>query len=127
MSMAAGLAVLEVIEEDGLQENSRIVGEFLMQGLTRLKAEHRLIGDVRGMGLMLGVELVTDRAAKTPASAQTLEVLELCREMGVLVGKGGLNGNVLRIKPPMCISQADAEFALDVLDRALRWIETRGG
>lgn len=127
VSMAAGLAVLEVIEEDGLQENSRIVGEFLMQGLTRLKAEHRLIGDVRGMGLMLGVELVTDRDAKTPASAQTLEVLELCREMGVLVGKGGLNGNVLRIKPPMCISQADAEFALDVLDRALRWIETRGG
>ncbi|MEO8199898.1 MAG: aspartate aminotransferase family protein [Gemmatimonadota bacterium] len=123
VSMAAGLAVLEVIEEDGLQENSRVVGEYLMKGLLRLKAEHRLIGDVRGMGLMLGVELVTDRDARTPATSETLEVLELCREMGVLIGKGGLNGNVLRIKPPMCITQPDAEFALDVLDRAFRWIE----
>ena len=68
---------------------------------------------------MLGVELVADRATREPASAQTLEVLEAARDMGVLIGKGGLDGNVLRIKPPMCITIPDADFAVDVLDRAL--------
>ena len=119
VSMAAGLAVLEVIEEDGLQENTRKVGGRLLRGLRRLQERHPLVADVRGMGLMLGVELVTDRATHSPASAQTLDVLEAAREMGVLVGKGGLDGNVLRIKPPMCITADDADFALDVLDRAL--------
>ena len=76
VSMAAGLAVLEVIEEDGLQENARKVGGRLLGGLRRLQERHPLVGDVRGMGLMLGVELVTDRATHAPASAQTLEVLE---------------------------------------------------
>jgi len=70
------------------------------------------------MGLMLGVELVADRASRAPASAETLQVLEEARSMGVLLGKGGLAGNVLRIKPPMCITAEDVDFALDVLDRA---------
>ena len=68
---------------------------------------------------MLGVELVRDRGTKEPAKKETLAVLEAAREMGVLVGKGGIDGNVLRIKPPMCITAADADFAVDVLDRAL--------
>jgi alanine-glyoxylate transaminase/(R)-3-amino-2-methylpropionate-pyruvate transaminase len=68
---------------------------------------------------MLGVELVADRSTRAPATAQTLDVLEAAREMGLLLGKGGLEGNVLRIKPPMCITADDADFALDVLDRAL--------
>jgi alanine-glyoxylate transaminase / (R)-3-amino-2-methylpropionate-pyruvate transaminase len=124
VSMAAGLAVIEVIDEDGLQENARRVGTRLLQGLRRLQAEHRLIGEVRGMGLMLGLELVADRATREPASAQALEVLEAAREMGVLIGKGGLDGNVLRIKPPMCITIQDADFAVDVLDRALTRVTT---
>jgi alanine-glyoxylate transaminase / (R)-3-amino-2-methylpropionate-pyruvate transaminase len=95
-----------------------VVGGRLRDGLERLAREHRLIGDVRGMGLMLGVELVTDRATRAPASAETLQVLEEARSMGVLLGKGGLAGNVLRIKPPMCITAEDVDFALDVLDRA---------
>jgi len=119
VSTAAGLAVLEVIDEDGLQENCRVVGGHLKAGLTRLAATHHLIGDVRGMGLMLGLELVRDRATKVPAKAETLDVVEAMREHGVLVGKGGLDGNVLRLKPPMCITIADADFALDALDRAL--------
>ena len=123
VSMAAGLAVLDVIDEDGLQENSRVVGARLQNGLRELMERHPLIGDVRGMGLMLGVELVRDRQTREPAKAETLELLELCREMGVLVGKGGLDGNVLRIKPPMCITAEDADFALDVIDRALTKIE----
>ena len=119
VSMAAGLAVLETIDEDGLQENARVVGGRFLAGLRELQSRHPLIGDVRGMGLMLGVELVKDRATRAPAREETLQVMEAAREMGVLIGKGGLDGNVLRIKPPMCITAADADFALDVLDRAL--------
>jgi alanine-glyoxylate transaminase / (R)-3-amino-2-methylpropionate-pyruvate transaminase len=124
VSVAAGLAVLEVIDEEGLQENARKVGGRLLRGLRRLQASHSLIGDVRGMGLMLGVELVTDRTTRAPATAQTLEVLEAAREMGVLLGKGGLDGNVLRIKPPLCVTAEDVDFAVDVLDRALARVET---
>jgi alanine-glyoxylate transaminase/(R)-3-amino-2-methylpropionate-pyruvate transaminase len=119
VSMAAGLAVLDVIEQDGLQENSRVVGGRFKAGLQALQRSHPLIGDVRGMGLMLGVELVRDRGRKTPAKEETLDVLEAAREMGVLLGKGGLDGNVLRIKPPMCLTAADVDYALDVLDEAL--------
>ena len=119
VSTAAGLAVLDVIDSDGLQENSRVVGGRLKTGLERLMRSHALIGDVRGMGLMLGVELVRDRSTKEPAKNETLDVLEAAREAGVLIGKGGLEGNVLRIKPPMCITKADVDFALDVFDRAL--------
>lgn len=119
MSMAAGLGVLETIERDGLQDNAREIGGLLKEGLEEMARRHPLIGDVRGRGLMLGVELVEDRDAKTPATAQTVEVLEVARELGVLIGKGGLYGNVLRIKPPMCIGREDAEFALAVLDEAL--------
>jgi alanine-glyoxylate transaminase/(R)-3-amino-2-methylpropionate-pyruvate transaminase len=71
------------------------------------------------------VELVKDRSTKTPAKEETLQVMEEAREMGVLLGKGGLEGNVLRIKPPMCITAEDADFALDVLDRALVRIAER--
>jgi alanine-glyoxylate transaminase / (R)-3-amino-2-methylpropionate-pyruvate transaminase len=119
VSMAAGLAVLEVIDEDGLQENAKKVGGRLLRGLRRLQERHQVVGEVRGLGLMLGLELVTDRSTRAPATTQTLEVLEAAREMGLLLGKGGLDGNVLRIKPPMCITAEDADFALDVLDRAL--------
>ncbi len=117
--MAAGLAVIDVIDEDGLQENSRVLGKKLKDGFRELAKHHQLIGDVRGMGLMLGVELVRDRKTKEPAKKETAALLEAAREMGVLLGKGGLDGNVLRIKPPMCITAEDADFTLDVLDRAL--------
>jgi len=117
--MAAGEAVIDVIDEEGLQENSRVVGAHFKAGLEKLMDRHRLIGDVRGMGLMLGVELVRDRGTKEPAKEETLDVLEHAREMGVLLGKGGLFGNILRIKPPMCITREDVGFALEVLDKAL--------
>ena len=119
VSMAAGLAVLDVIEEEQLQRNAKAMGARLKDGLTRLGKSHRLIGDVRGMGLMLGVELVRDRGTKEPAKQETADLLESLREMSVLVGKGGLNGNVLRIKPPMCITEADVDYALDAINRGL--------
>ena len=75
------------------------------------------------MGLMLGVEVVSDRATKAPGKAETAEVLEATRELGLLIGKGGLDGNVLRVQPPMCITADDVDFALDVLDQAFGSVE----
>jgi alanine-glyoxylate transaminase/(R)-3-amino-2-methylpropionate-pyruvate transaminase len=75
------------------------------------------------MGLMLGVELVRDRGTKEPAKAETVEILEATRELGVLIGKGGLDGNTLRIKPPMCITADDVDFALEVFDQAFARVE----
>jgi alanine-glyoxylate transaminase / (R)-3-amino-2-methylpropionate-pyruvate transaminase len=119
VSLAASLAVLDVIDEEGIQANAKKLGARFKSGLERLAKSHKIIGDVRGMGLMLGVEMVRDRGTKEPAKDETADVLEAAREMSLLVGKGGLNGNVLRIKPPMCITEADVDFALDVLDRAM--------
>ena len=116
---AQGKAVLEVIEREKLQANSLKVGAHLVAGLEKLKARHNLIGDVRGKGLMLGVELVKDRVGKEPAKAECAQVVEKCRELGLLLGKGGLWGQTIRIAPPMCLTQPDADFLLDVLDTAL--------
>ncbi|MEE9212339.1 MAG: aminotransferase class III-fold pyridoxal phosphate-dependent enzyme, partial [Phycisphaeraceae bacterium] len=77
------------------------------------------IGEVRGMGLMLGVELVRNRQSKQPATAQTADLVEQCKDRGLLLGKGGLSGNVLRIKPPMCVTKDDADFIADCLDEVL--------
>ena len=119
ISMTQGLATLEVIDRENIQENARVVGEHLKSRLLDLQQRQPLIGDVRGMGLMLGVELVRDRQTKEPASTETVELLERCKERGLLVGKGGLFGNVLRIKPPMCLTKDDADFLVDCLDDVL--------
>jgi alanine-glyoxylate transaminase/(R)-3-amino-2-methylpropionate-pyruvate transaminase len=115
-----GRAVLRVIDEDGIQANAATLGAKLKAGFQALARRHDLIGDVRGLGLMLGIELVKDRVGKAPAKEECARVFERCRELGLLIGKGGLHGNVLRIKPPMCLTAADADFMLDVLDAAFR-------
>ncbi len=119
VSMAQGMAVLDVIEEEKLQQNCKVVGAVLKSGFEKLMEKHRILGDIRGKGLMLGVELVRDRSTKEPAKEETAELLERARDRGVLLGKGGLFGNVLRIKPPMCITKQDVEFALAVIDDSL--------
>jgi alanine-glyoxylate transaminase / (R)-3-amino-2-methylpropionate-pyruvate transaminase len=115
---AMGKAVLEVIERENLQTNSLKLGNFILAGLEKLRAKHPLMGDIRGKGLLLGIELVKDRQTKEPAKAECAQVLEVCREKGLLLGKGGLHGSVIRFAPPMCITQADAEFMLEVFDTA---------
>ncbi len=119
ISMTQGLATLEVIDREGIQENAKMVGGHLKNLLVDLQARQPLIGEVRGLGLMLGVELVRDRATKEPAAKETADTLERCKERGLLLGKGGLYGNVLRIKPPMCITKDDAEFLVECLDEVL--------
>jgi alanine-glyoxylate transaminase/(R)-3-amino-2-methylpropionate-pyruvate transaminase len=119
VSTAAALGVLDTIEQDGLQENARVVGGYFKAGMQKLQQKHALIGDVRGMGLMLGMELVKDRTTKEPAREQTAALHEALKDHGVLVGKGGLFGNVLRIKPPLCITHADVDYALAVMDHCL--------
>jgi alanine-glyoxylate transaminase / (R)-3-amino-2-methylpropionate-pyruvate transaminase len=116
---AQAQAVLEVIERDRLQENSLKLGHRILAGLHELKDKHSIIGDVRGKGLMLGIELVRDRQSKEPAREECAQVLERTKELGLLLGKGGLWGQTLRFSPPMCINEADADFLLQVLDVAL--------
>src|SRR6266487_3912291 len=115
---AQGMAVLKVIEHEKLQENSLKIGNQILSGLNRLKEKYKLIGDVRGKGLLLGIELVTDRQSKEPAKEQCAQILESCKDMGLLLGKGGLWGQTIRFSPPMCINQQDAVFLLEVLDCA---------
>jgi alanine-glyoxylate transaminase/(R)-3-amino-2-methylpropionate-pyruvate transaminase len=119
VACAQGRAVLEVIENEGLQANSLKIGNYLKAGFAKLAEKHALIGDIRGLGLMLGIELVKDRKTKEPAKEECAAVFEACKDMGLLIGKGGLWGNTLRIKPPMIFTAADADFMLSVLDEAL--------
>lgn len=116
--MAQGSAVLDVIEREKLQANALTIGNKILGGLNRLKEKHNIIGDVRGKGLLLGIELVKDRQTKEPAKAECAQVVELCREMGLLLGKGGLHGQTIRFSPPMCLNEQDADFLIEVLDRA---------
>ncbi len=119
VSMTQGIATLEVIDEENIQQNALEVGTHLKNRLVELQQTHAIIGEVRGMGLILGMELVREPFTKEPASAETAEILELAKQRGLVIGKGGLHGNTLRIKPPMCITKDDANFLVDCLDDCL--------
>jgi 4-aminobutyrate aminotransferase-like enzyme/Ser/Thr protein kinase RdoA (MazF antagonist) len=119
VSCAAGMAVLDVIEREGLQNRAKIVGERLMAGLERLKVRHPLVGDVRGMGLFVGVELVLDRQRLEPAPRRASYIVERMKERGILISTDGPHHNVLKIKPPMVFSESNADFFVDALDGVL--------
>jgi len=112
-------AVLDVIDREKLQANSLKIGNRILAGLGQLREKHNIIGDVRGRGLLLGIELVKDRQSKEPAKEECAQIMETCKEMGLLLGKGGLWGQTIRFSPPMCVNEQDADFLLEVLDRAL--------
>ncbi|MCB0492342.1 MAG: aminotransferase class III-fold pyridoxal phosphate-dependent enzyme [Cyclobacteriaceae bacterium] len=119
VSCAIGLEVLNVIADEGLQQNAKQMGQYLKEGLAQLKADHPIIGDVRGLGLFLGIELVKDNNL-TPATEQATYLANRMRELGILMSTDGPYENVLKIKPPIIFNKADADFLISTLDRVLK-------
>jgi len=117
ISSATALAVLETIEEENLMENARVVGGYLKEGLEDLKKSRPIIGEVRGKGLMLGVALVGEE--KAPLPTETTRIVEEAKNNGLIIGKGGLYGNVVRIKPPMIINKENVDTCLKIFQRAI--------
>lgn len=117
VSCAAGLAVLDVMRDESLQEHALRVGERLIAGLAPLAKQLPLVGDVRGSGLFLGVELVLDRETREPAAEEAAYVANRMREEGILLGTDGPHHNVVKIRPPMPFDLTDADRVVDVLDR----------
>ena len=119
VACAAAMAVLDVVEDEGLTANAAAMGEQIRAGIRALAARHRAIGDVRGRGLMIGVELVADPATREPDAGLTARVQNAMRDRGVLVGTTARAGNVLKIRPPLVIGREDAALLLGVLEEAL--------
>jgi len=118
VTSVAARATIEVIEEEKLLDNADRVGNYFRRKLEELQQKYPLIGDVRGMGLMQGLELVKDRKTKEPAPEATVQLMERCRAHGLLIGKGGLYGNVIRLAPPLNIGKGDVDEAIAVMDKS---------
>ncbi len=119
IATTAALANLNYIATHNLRDHARTVGSYLIERLWGLAERHQVIGDVRGMGLLVGIELVRDRLTKEPAPDVALRVLDAAKERGLIVGKGGLHANTLRLSPPLIVSTADVDAAVGILDEAL--------
>ena len=119
VTMAAARAVVDAIEQDKLMDNAATVGAHFRARLDALQEKHAVVGEVRGMGLMQGIELVKDKQSKEPAPQAVAAVMEGTKARGLIIGRGGLYGNVLRISPPLNVTAADADQAADVIDQAL--------
>jgi 4-aminobutyrate aminotransferase-like enzyme/Ser/Thr protein kinase RdoA (MazF antagonist) len=119
VACAAGLAVLDVLEQEHLQENALRIGERLLSRLKELQAQHPLIGDVRGSGLFLGLELVQDRVTRRPATEQASYVTQRLCERGILTGTDGPHHNIIKLRPPLIFSEADADLLVATLDSVL--------
>ncbi|QND57026.1 aminotransferase class III-fold pyridoxal phosphate-dependent enzyme [Mesorhizobium huakuii] len=126
VSCAAGLAVLDVIERDGLRRNALEIGSYLMARFKALQDRYDIIGDVRGQGLFLGIELVEDRKSKAPATALARRINDGVRARGVLIGTEGPHDNVLKMRPPMIFSRANADHLVGVLDETLAAVLAEG-
>ena len=111
-------AVIDLIEEDDLIVIAMWSGTYLREGLEELQKKYPVIGDVRGLGLMQALELVTDPKTREPAPVLASEMLEAARERGLLIGKGGMYNNVLRMSPAMNIAKSDVDEALRLLDQS---------
>jgi 4-aminobutyrate aminotransferase-like enzyme len=119
VSCAAGLAVLDVLEQENLQRNALEVGQYLVDGLWSLAERHESIGDIRGSGFFLGLELVEDREQKTPATALAKQVLNGLRDRGLLTGTIGPDANILKLRCPMVFTRENADSALGIIDETL--------
>ncbi len=123
VTCVAARATIAVMEEDRLMDNAETVGNYYRSQLEQLQQKHRLMGDVRGMGLLQGIELVKDKQTKEPAPQETNRVMDEARNRGLLIGKGGLYNNVLRTSPPLNITKADVDEAIRILDEAFTAVE----
>jgi len=119
LSCRVGTEVLRIVDDEGLQQNARVTGDRLLAGLRHLQSRHELIGDVRGIGLFIGVDLVTDRATRTPATRAADQVKNRLREERILIGTEGPADNVLKIRPPLTVEPDDVDHLLETLDRVL--------
>ncbi|NNF40755.1 MAG: aminotransferase class III-fold pyridoxal phosphate-dependent enzyme [Woeseiaceae bacterium] len=120
VACAAGNAVLDVIEQENLIERSRLVGDYLRAEITRLGSKHDLIGNVRGNGMVTGLEFVADRTARSPATEETARLLELMRQQHVLVGSEGRDANVLKLRPALVFQKQHVDRFIDALDHCLQ-------
>jgi 4-aminobutyrate aminotransferase-like enzyme len=114
---------MEIIKEERLVENAKSMGKLIVDGIQQMAKKHTLIGDVRGRGLLLGVELVKDRTTKVHATEECLKFMDACKERGLLLGKGGLMGNVVRLAPPLSITKEQVSFLLETMDQAFNDVE----
>src|SRR5262249_42032299 len=109
---AVGLANIEIIEREGLVENAALQGAYLKSALEAMRGKSEIVGDVRGIGLMLGIEIVTDKASKPPSGAHATAISQYCREHGLLLGHrptGAVSGNIIRILPPLILRREEAD------------------
>jgi len=127
LACVIGREVLAIVDDEGLQENAETVGDHLLAGLRSLQERHAVIGDVRGMGLFIGVEMVRDRETLAPATEAAGYIANRLREFRILIGTEGLHDNVLKIRPPLTFGRDDAEMLLDRLDRILGEDSCRAG
>ena len=123
---AAGLAVLDVIEQGDLRRNASEIGAYLVERFRAMQARHETIGDVRGMGLFLGIELVEDRRTKVPATALAKKICDGVRRRGALMGTEGPHDNVLKMRPPMIFTRADADLLVALLEETFEAVEAGG-
>ena len=123
VSMAAASAVLDVIQQNGLQDNALNVGGYLRERLAALGQRHALVGEVRGAGLFIGLELVADRATRAPATAQAAKVVNGLRQRQVLLSATGQQANVLKIRPPLVFERQHADLLVERLDEVLATLE----
>jgi len=123
VACAVGNAVLTVLQEEGLRRHALAVGGRLLEGFRALQGQHALIGDVRGLGMFLGLDLVTDRETREPATAQAAFVSKRLKERGILLSNDGPHRNVLKFKSPLVFGEEEAEELLRVLGEVLEEVE----
>jgi alanine-glyoxylate transaminase/(R)-3-amino-2-methylpropionate-pyruvate transaminase len=123
VSMMAGLAVLETIERNKYMHNCKVMGDRLHEGFDKLVRNHKIVGEHRGKGLMRGLEIVKDKQSKEVAPQHVQRAMELCKDRGLLIGRGGMAANTIRIKPPFCVTKDDTDFIVKTLDEVFTIIE----
>jgi 4-aminobutyrate aminotransferase-like enzyme len=125
VSSAAALAVLDAMEKEKLPQNALKIGDHMKSRFLEMKKRHRCLGDVRGKGLVMGLEFVDPRDERTPSTEMTRRFILTCAEHGLLLGKVGVYGNVVRIAPPLVITIEEADMALDIIESGLKRVSQR--